>query len=150
MHTISRGAARSTIIIKNCGLATALITGVVVPDTALAISTGSADAAVSSAARGIVYRLEQSVVCYGLDQMPKHDQFTAAGQAMPAALVVTEATHTMFAEYCRRAGAKGMIRRAFTDAERAEAWLRAQAEMLRVSMAMRLDPARRKPPCTQP
>lgn len=150
MTTITRGSAVARLRVGNSGLATAAVSGLVVPDAALALSTMSADAAASAGAKAVVYRLERAVTAYCLDHMPRHDKFSAAGQALPAALVVTAGDFPMFEAYCRRAGQGGMIRRAFTDAERALAWVEAQAAMLRVTMAMRTCRARPTWPCTPP
>jgi hypothetical protein len=148
MKKLTKGPAVATVSVCNKGYATSVASGILVPDACLALATASADAAATSGARGLTYRLEHVVVACVLHELPQHDAFTAAGQAIPAVFVVTPEHMTMFVEYCRRAGRGGMIRRAFTDAERARDWLWHQAWMMDRTMRFRNDRARHTRPCT--
>lgn len=148
---ITQGSATALLSVCNSGIFRAQVSGLVANQN----KTGSLMVAMrhvssDASACGMIFRLDGAVIACGLDQMAPANSGPSHVQEIPGALVVSEGNLPMFDEFCRRAGKIGVIRRAFTDAERAEAWIRAQAKMMAVTMAMRDDQARRKASCMQP
>ena len=137
MSVVKKGLATSTVSVCNASIGRAVMRGVITQDAAAVFQRECASVALSIGAKGIIYRVDRSVVAFGPEANGDPALMPQAMQDTPAAFVVAPCDFELFEHYCRRAQRAGIGRRVFTDAERAEAWVRAQVEAWRVTGRMR-------------
>jgi hypothetical protein len=139
--TFSFGSATSQVSIRE-GVTTSIMYGVVRAGSVLPMSVGTWRLALDKGCEGAITRLDRSVQAYGISDLPGLAKLPPGICDVPNAFVVADCNLPMFQEYCRRAGAVGLIRRAFSDPVRAEQWVREEASILASTMLFRAGQAR--------
>jgi hypothetical protein len=139
--TFSFGSATSQVSIRE-GVTTSVLYGVVRAAAVLPMAAGTWGLSFDKGCEGAVTRLDRSVQAYGIADLLGLAKLPPWTRDIPNAFVVAECNLPMFSEHCRRAGAAGLIRRAFSDPLRAEQWVREEASLLAATMIYRSGPTR--------
>ena len=121
MDTIECGSASGSLRVDNDGVGTAFFSGLMVPSNFLAMSVLTMRAGSVRGAKGLLYRNDQAAICCDPASMTAaYPMLAPALRALPVAFMVNDGQAGLYEHVVRRAGAAGLIRRAFySEAERA-------------------------------
>lgn len=139
MKRIERGGAVATLAVNDGGLATVIVRGVMQRPHLTSISAAAANALAAKGVRAIVHRLDTALNAYSWGQFPQTAILTPAAHSTPSAIVVTSCHLAMFVEHCDHYGRQGLLRRAFTCPEQAEAWVLRASQQLAHMRQLRAD-----------
>ncbi len=124
MDTIDCGSASGVLRVENDGIGTAVFTGLMVPTNFLAIGALSMRAGVERGAAGLVYRNDAAAICCDPASMTAvYPSLAPALRALPVAFAVNAGQAELYQHVVQRAGAAGLLRRAFFDEAEARARL---------------------------
>ena len=122
--TIDCGGASAQLQVGGDGIGTAVYSGLLTPSNFLALSVLVMRAGVARQARGLLYCIDQAIICFTPDSLP--DAYSALAEqlkALPVAYVTNEAQAELHRLMVQRAGEHGLVRRQFGDAQQARQWL---------------------------
>jgi hypothetical protein len=124
VDTIECGSASGLLRVDNVGVGTAFFSGLMVPSNFLALGVLSMRVGIERGARGLLYRNDQAAICCDPVSMTAcYPTLAPALRALPVAFVVNAGQATLYEHVVRRAGAAGLIRRAFFSEAEAREWL---------------------------
>lgn len=124
METINCGSAGGVLRVGDDGIGTVAVSGLIVPSNFLAFAVLSMRAAVERGAVALLYRNEAVAICSDpVSMTAAYPTLAPALRALPVALVINPAHAEIFARVVQRAGAAGLLRRAFFSEADAREWL---------------------------
>jgi hypothetical protein len=124
MDTIECGSASGVLRVGNDGIGTASFSGLMVPANFLAMGVLTMRAGVSRNATGLLYRNDQAAICCDpLSMTASYPNLAPALRALPVAFVVNAGQAELYEHVVKRAGAAGLLRRAFFSESEAREWL---------------------------
>jgi hypothetical protein len=124
MDTIECGSASGVLRLGNDGIGTARFTGLLVPVNFLAISVLTMRAAAARHATGLLYRNDQAAICCDpVSMTASYPNLAPALRALPVAFVVNAGQAELYEHVVKRAGAAGLMRKAFFSEAEAREWL---------------------------
>jgi len=122
--TIDCGGASAQLQVDADGIGTALYSGLLTPSNFLALSVLVMRAGLARQARGLLYCIDQAVICFTPDSLPgAYSALAEQLQSLPVAFVTNEAQAELHRLVVQRAGEHGLVRRQFGDAQQARQWL---------------------------
>ena len=128
---IECGSASGVLRVDNDDIGTASFRGLMVPANFLAMGVLAMRAGVGLGARGLLYRNDQAAICCDpLSMTMAYPMLAPALRTLPVAFVVNAGQATLYEHVVKRAGAAGLIRRAFYSETEAREWLAAMVQML--------------------
>lgn len=131
MDTIELGAVRIGLQIGNDGIGAAHFKGLLMPGNIHAVSAITLGLGSSCGARGLLYRNDRAAVCCDPQSMAaSYASYTPRQRLLPVAFVVNAAQAALYERVVQRAGAAGVLRKMFYDADEAHAWLRQTSRLL--------------------
>ncbi|MCU0921897.1 MAG: hypothetical protein MUF08_09920 [Burkholderiaceae bacterium] len=131
MDTIECGSASGVLRIDNDGIGTACFSGLMVPSNFLAMGVLAMRTGVGRGAKGLLYRNDQAAICCDpVSMTASYPTLAPALRALPVAFVVNAGQVSLYDHVVKRAGAAGLIRRAFYSEAEARVWLATTMEML--------------------
>jgi hypothetical protein len=126
VDSIECGSASGVLRVDNDGVGTACFSGLLVPSNFLAVSVLTMRAGLDRGAKGLLYRNEQAAICCDpVSMTATYPTLAPALRALPVAFVVNSGQAALYEHVVRRAGAAGLIRRAFFSETEAREWLTA-------------------------
>ncbi len=124
LETIECGSASGALRVDNDAIGTASFSGLMVPANFLAMGVLAMRAGIGQGAKGLLYRNEQAAICCDPASMTAaYPTLAPALRSLPVAFVVNAGQATLYEHVVRRAGAAGLIRRAFYSEAEAREWL---------------------------
>ena len=124
MDTISCGSASGVLRLGDDGIGTVAVSGLIVPSNFLALAVLSMRAAVERGAVALLYRNEAVAICSDpVSMTAAYPTLAPALRALPVALVINPTHAEIFARVVQRAGAAGLLRRAFLSEAEAREWV---------------------------
>ena len=131
MDTIECGSASGVLRIGNDGIGTVCFSGLMVPSNFLAMGVLAMRTGVGRGAKGLLYRNDQAAICCDpVSMTASYPTLAPALRALPVAFVVNAGQATLYEHVVKRAGAAGLIRRAFYSEAEAREWLAGMVQML--------------------
>ncbi len=131
MDSIECGSASGVLRVDNDGVGTACFSGLLVPSNFLAVSVLTMRAGIDHGAKGLLYRNDQAAICCDpVSMTAAYPTLAPALRALPVAFVVNAGQAKLYEHVVRRAGAAGLIRRAFFSEAEARVWLTATMDTL--------------------
>jgi hypothetical protein len=131
LDTIECGSASGVLRIDNDGIGTACFSGLMVPSNFLAMGVLAMRTGVGRGAKGLLYRNDQAAICCDpVSMTASYPTLAPALRALPVAFVVNAGQVSLYDHVVKRAGAAGLIRRAFYSEAEARVWLATTMEML--------------------
>jgi hypothetical protein len=122
--TIDCGGASAQLQVDGDGIGTAVYSGLLTPSNFLALSVLVIRAGVARQARGLLYCIDQAIICFTPDSLPEaYSALAEQLKALPVAFVTNEAQAELHRLMVQRAGEHGLVRRQFSDAQQARQWL---------------------------
>ncbi len=124
VDTIECGSASGVLRVGNDGIGTAAFSGLLVPANFLAIGVLTMRAGVDGGARGLLYRNSEAAICCDPSSMTaSYPHLAPALRALPVAFVVNAGQADLYRHVVKRAGASGLLRKAFFSESEAREWL---------------------------
>ena len=131
METIECGSASGVLRVDHDGVGTASFSGLMMPANFLALGVLAMRAGIGRGAKGLLYRNDQAAICCDPASMTAaYPTLAPALRSLPVAFVVNAGQATLYEHVVRRAGAAGLIRRAFYSEAEAREWLSGTLQML--------------------
>ena len=122
--TIDCGGTSAQLQVDGDGIGTAVYSGLLTPSNFLALSVLVIRAGVARQARGLLYCIDQAIICFTPDSLPEaYSALAEQLKALPVAFVTNEAQAELHRLMVQRAGEHGLVRRQFGDAQQARQWL---------------------------
>lgn len=133
MEKIDCGGARATLEIRDDGIATARVSGVVATGNAGPISSLVLSAGVERKALGFLSVVDRALVALPpID--PEHYSYVPPHMRnVPVAVIVSPEQYGIYARIVQAAAIKGAIRRPFLERDEAELWIREQIRAIRAN-----------------
>lgn len=124
LDTIECGSASGVLRVDDDGIGTAVFSGLMMPANFLAIGVLVMQAGVERGAKGLLYRVGAAAVCCDpVSMTAAYPNMAPALRALPVAFVVNAGQAELYEHVVRRAGAAGLVRRAFFSEADARQWL---------------------------
>jgi hypothetical protein len=131
VDSIECGSASGSLLVDNDGVGTACFTGLMVPSNFLAMGVLSMRTGIERGAKGLLYRNDLAAICCDpVSMTASYPTLAPALRALPVAFVVNAGQATLYEHVVQRAGAAGLIRRAFCSEAEARAWLASTMDTL--------------------
>lgn len=131
VDTIECGSANGVLRVGNDGVGAVHFSGLMVPSNFLALGVRSMRAGIDRGAKGLLYRNDQAAICCDPASMTaSYPMLAPVLRALPVAFVVNAGQATLYEHVVRRAGAAGLIRRAFYSEAEAREWLSSTMDTL--------------------
>ena len=122
--TIDCGGASVLLQVDADGIGTAVYSGLLMPSNFLALSVLVMRAGLARQARGLLYCIDQAVICFTPDSLPDaYSELAQQLRSLPVAFVTNEAQAELHRLVVQRAGEHGLVRRQFHDVHQAREWL---------------------------
>jgi len=131
VDSIECGSASGSLRVDNDGVGTACFTGLMVPSNFLAMGVLSMRTGIERGAKGLLYRNDLAAICCDpVSMTASYPTLAPALRALPVAFVVNAGQATLYEHVVQRAGAAGLIRRAFYSEAEAREWLASTMDTL--------------------
>jgi len=123
-ETIDCGGASVQLQVDADGIGTAVYSGLLMPSNFLALSVLVMRAGLARGARGLMYCIDQAVICFTPDSLPgAYSGLAAQLKAVPVAFVTNEGQAELHRLVVQHAGEHGLLRGQFADTTQAREWL---------------------------
>jgi hypothetical protein len=131
VDTIECGGATGLLRVDNDAIGRAHFSGLLVPGNFLAMAALVMRAGVDRGAKGLLYRNDQAAICCDpVSMTAAYPTLAPTLRSLPVAFVVNEAQSGLYEHVVKRAGAAGLIRRAFDCEAEACEWLARTLKLL--------------------
>jgi hypothetical protein len=131
LDTIECGSASGALRVGNDGIGAASFSGLMVPSNFLALGVLAMCAGAGRGAKGLLYRNDQAAICCDpVSMTAAYPTLAPSLRSLPVAFVVNAGQATLYEHVVRRAGAAGLIRRAFYSEAEAREWLASTLQVL--------------------
>ena len=123
-ESIDCGGASVQLQVDGDGIGTAAYSGLLMPSNFLALSVLVMRAGQARGARGLIYLIDQAVICFTPDSLPDaYSSLATQLKPLPVAFVTNEGQAELHRLVVQHAGENGLLRRQFDNAAAAREWL---------------------------